>query len=87
MLQLKSTCDACLNKNCSQSTTIKETLVNTMKKCRSPVYNVIYTIANHSRQLLKTIRNLRNVAIESGNYGFITAERTNDDYDSCLCNH
>ena len=58
-----------------------------MKKCHSPVYNVVHTIAQHSKQLLKTIRNLRDMVIESDNDGFVTTETADDDYDSCLCNY
>ena len=58
-----------------------------MKECNDPVYNVVHTIADHSKQLLKAIRNLRDMIIESENDGFIITEETNDDYDSCLCNY
>ena len=75
-----------MSNNCSQSSTIKTTVVNAMKSCSSPVYNVIHTIAEHSQELFRIVKNLQNTTNESGSNGFVIRDPVSINYDTCLCN-
>lgn len=82
-MQLNTTCDACI-RNCTQSAAVNATLINTLEKCTGPIYNVVNTIANHSKKLMKTIENLQDVVSESKN-AMETASNLEVN-DLCSCN-
>ena len=85
LLQLHTTCDACA-RNCSQSTTIKTTLINALEECTSPIYNVVNIIANHSKKLFKTVKNLLYADNVSKNDLIVQIGSNAEVNDFCLCN-
>ena len=85
LLQLNTTCDAC-TRNCSQSTTIKANLINSLGRCRSPIHNVVKTIASHSKKLYKTIKNLQDAVDVSKNDDLVVQMGNIAEVnDLCLC--
>ena len=85
LIQLNTTCDAC-TRNCSQSTTINTTLINTLEECTRPIYNVVNIIANHSKKLFKTVKNLKDADNVSKNDLIVQIGRNAEVNDFCLCN-
>ena len=74
-----------MSNNCSQSSTIKSTLVNGMTNCSSPVHHVMHTIGEHSKKLFRAVKNLQDKATGTGGNGLVIREPDDINYDTCLC--
>ena len=86
LLQLNTTCDAC-TRNCSQSTTVKSTIINALEDCLGPIYHVGNTISNHSKKLVKIVKNLQDaVDLSKSDDRIVNMQITNIEVnDLCLC--
>ena len=84
--QLNTTCDACAS-NSTISSVVNATLINTMKQCKGPIYEVISIIANHSKDLFTTVNTWKDAFNEPENDNSVTATNTNPDINELyLCN-
>ena len=85
--QLNTTCDACTS-NSTNSAIVNATLIDAMEKCKSPIYEVINTIANHSEKLFITVNTWQDAISVSMNDNSVTSvTNINQDInDVYLCN-
>ena len=82
--QLNTTCDACTS-NSTNSAIVNATLIDAMEKCKSPIYEVINTIANHSEKLFMMANNWTDVTNEPDSNISVIVATTNINQDLYLC--